>query len=466
MWAQGWIPQKSNGTALYWSVLTKQPGMRMDDGAYYHGARRHWVTADAVGLERIKRLQELPDLQDIYFSQSLYWQRGKRHDKSGIAVSPWCWVDLDAYNVIEGWDGLQQEERLEILTEAVMSAGVPFPSLIVSSGRGAYMLWKLKDPVWNIGKGRKKPLRLVEAVNKALATALISVGSDVQCAEGNRVLRIPGSRNSKTYSLCRVMHDSRLTYSMAELKKILPYTSDEVVKWKEKQRRKTIQFNQKRKEWQEENEKRKRKKEIFDELGDVVSFEAVRLRKPRFTRGGHALRILDDLRALARMRFEGEKVRKGWRDFYCHLAVSALASCTPEDQLLDTARSHLRDYIPHDYLAKKFVGHNSTSVKLAKEGKSYAYKGNTMALLLNVSSDEEEHLKVIVSDETRGARRQVAKAVGERARRRRNGAQERAAYEEESVSKAKPWEAKGISRATWYRREKSCAPNVHHRKRA
>jgi len=37
---------------------------------------------------------------------------------------------------------------------------------------------------------------------------------------------------------------------------------------------------------------------------------------------------------------------------------------------------------------------------------------------------------------------------------RRYFAQPRADYEEQSLSRAKPWEAEGVSRATWYRRRK------------
>jgi hypothetical protein len=37
--------------------------------------------------------------------------------------------------------------------------------------------------------------------------------------------------------------------------------------------------------------------------------------------------------------------------------------------------------------------------------------------------------------------------------RRRRGVQERTAYEVASAERTKPWEAEGISRRTWYRRQ-------------
>lgn len=51
--------------------------------------------------------------------------------------------------------------------------------------------------------------------------------------------------------------------------------------------------------------------------------------------------------------------------------------------------------------------------------------------------------------------REIGAAIGKSARTiRRHIAQPRAEYEESSLSKAKPWESEGISRATWYRRQK------------
>jgi hypothetical protein len=39
------------------------------------------------------------------------------------------------------------------------------------------------------------------------------------------------------------------------------------------------------------------------------------------------------------------------------------------------------------------------------------------------------------------------------ASRRRRGMQERSSYEAGSIERQKPWEAEGISRATWFRRQ-------------
>jgi IS30 family transposase len=55
---------------------------------------------------------------------------------------------------------------------------------------------------------------------------------------------------------------------------------------------------------------------------------------------------------------------------------------------------------------------------------------------------------------TTATAREIAAAIGKSVRTiQRHMAQPRAEYEANSISKAKPWESQGISRATWYRRQ-------------
>lgn len=451
MWIDGWIPEKRDKTDLFWSVLTIEPAIERDDGKYWHGKRRHWIAANADGLAEIARIQDNPDLKAIYFSQGLYWRKGKQHGKSGVGVFPWCWVDLDVYNSVDGWDDMSWQDRTAILTEAVMSSGVPFPTLMISSGRGAYMVWKLKDPVWNISKnGRKLPITVVEAVNKALATRLSGLGADMKCTEGARVLRVPGSRHSGTGELVKILHDSGETYAMSDLKTaVLPHSAADVVEWKKARDAKTRAFNKQRKAWAAEN--------AAKADCNVVSLDAARARRGGFSRRTHALKVIADLRTLAGIRWPDScEAQKGFRDLFGHLAVSALAGCTKPSELIDVARGHLSGLVPRRYLmSKKFEADNAPSVRLAKEEKRYRYSGPRMAALLNVTPEEEKALSVIVGATVKAERRKATDTSQKSVRRRRSGVVERTEYEAGSVAQEKPWEAEGISRASWYRRQKA-----------
>mgnify|MGYP002478775367 CR=1 FL=1 len=459
MWIDGWIPEKRDKKCLFWSVLTVEPQIENADGTKYHGRRRHWVPANADGLAEIARLQDNPDLRDIYFSQGLYFCPGKKHDKAGIKVLPWVWVDLDVYNSIADWDDMSWEERTATLTEAVMSSGLPFPTLMISSGRGAYMVWKLKDPVWNVSKGGGKlPITVVEAVNKALAEKLSDLGADMKCTEGARVLRVPGSRHSGTGELVKILHDSGEKYAMADLKAaVLPYSSAEVLEWKKAREAKTRAFNKQRKVWAKENAEKAERKRLADNPCNIVSLDEARARRGGFSRRTHALKIISDLRTLAGIRWpDSGEVREGFRDLFGHLAVSALAGCTRPDELIETARKHLSGIVPHSYLVSaEFEAANAPSVRLAREEKRYRYSGKRMAELLNVTPEEEKALSVIVGATVKAERRKATDTIQKGVRRRRSGVVERVAYEAGSVAQAKPWEAEGISRASWYRRQKT-----------
>lgn len=456
MWIDGWIPEKRDKSDLFWSVLTIEPPVEFDDGTKWHGKRRHWVPANAEGLAEIARLQDNPDLKAIYFSQGLYFRPGKTHGKSGIKVLPWVWVDLDVYNSIADWDDMTWEERTATLTEAVMSSGLPFPTLMISSGHGAYMIWKLKDPVWNVSKkGGKLPITVIEAVNERLVKKLSDLGADMKCTEGARVLRVPGSRHSFTGEHVKILHNSGLTYALSDLKAaVLPYTSAEVLEWKKAQAATTRAFNKQRKVWAAENaERAERKRRADDPFNfNIVSLDAARARRGGFSRRTHALKIIADLRTLAGIRWPDScEAQKGYRDLFGHLAVSALAGCTRPDELIEVARGHLSGLVPSGYLmSKKFEADNAPSVRLAREDKRYAYSGKRMAELLNVTPTEEERLSVIVGATVKKAR----EVIRSRENRRQAGAVEREEYEAGSLSKAKPWEAEGISRRTWYRRQK------------
>jgi len=68
----------------------------------------------------------------------------------------------------------------------------------------------------------------------------------------------------------------------------------------------------------------------------------------------------------------------------------------------------------------------------------------------------EGGLRVLVDQDR--ARQLTAERVA--AHRRRQGVVERSSYEAASLEQAKPWEAEGISRRSWYRRRKPAGTGV------
>jgi hypothetical protein len=80
----------------------------------------------------------------------------------------------------------------------------------------------------------------------------------------------------------------------------------------------------------------------------------------------------------------------------------------------------------------------------------YRFRTATIVELLGITEVEMRAcgFRHLVSPEFRRERHRL----DEETRRRALGAMPRPAYEANALSRAKPWEAQGISRRTWYRR--------------
>ena len=436
MWQGCEIPRKNDGTPLFWSILTVEDGREMPDGRWFHGKLRHWVEASPEGLSRVKKMAENSQFKAVYFSQGLYWKPGKIAGKAGIACLPWLWVDIDAHNHIDGWSSMSFDEQAALICGEVMGAGLPLPSQIISSGRGAYAVWKLTEALWNVSrkKSGRKPASVIEALNGQIQRKLAHIGADARCVEYGRILRVPGSRNYSAYgAIVQTIHDTGLTYSVSDLKSaLMPWTAEQVRDYKKAKKASSLA--------------RKRR------VAPVVDLAAEREKRVAgFTQRKHAHRIIEDLRTLADLRWNG-RVDEGFRDLFGHLIVSAIARYhkTP-GTLLDEARKYADDLIEDD----DFESHNATSVKLLENGKGYAYSIASMRKLLKVTPAESARLFALSTDAEKAARQAKAKRV----KRASGGAKDRASWlAENNVSATQPWLAEGVSRRTWYRRQASHEP--------
>jgi len=85
------------------------------------------------------------------------------------------------------------------------------------------------------------------------------------------------------------------------------------------------------------------------------------------------------------------------------------------------------------------------------------WSADKLGLRLNLTEAERQRLAITtigsveVSKAERIARRRLHKRARKEQRRRAAGAKPRAAYEANSITRTKPWERVGMSRASWYR---------------
>jgi len=140
--------------------------------------------------------------------------------------------------------------------------------------------------------------------------------------------------------------------------------------------------------------------------------------------------------------------------------------------------SQISHFMDPGYMANRFEKDNETSFKMLMNAPKkddeepepeepgyspwrYAYKIDTIIKVLSITEAEMANLVCLVSKGIKENRNRKATT----ARRRASGARPRKDYERdrEKIKQDKPWEAEGISKATWYRRggKKVVAPVVN-----
>lgn len=117
------------------------------------------------------------------------------------------YVDIDCYKV-----GLSKNDVLAALEDDYIGSKIPVPTFIIDSGRGLYLIWKLRDE-------DRKALPRWERVEQYLTDTLEELGADQACTDAARILRVPFSYNSKSESKVSILEFNDLTYSIYDITK-------------------------------------------------------------------------------------------------------------------------------------------------------------------------------------------------------------------------------------------------------
>ena len=89
---------------------------------------------------------------------------------------------------------------------------IPKPTMIVDSGRGLHVYWRIKNAPYGA-------LYTWQELVDLFCTRLKPLGADSRATDASRVLRLPATLNSRTNSYCRVMwQDNEIEYSMYDLR--------------------------------------------------------------------------------------------------------------------------------------------------------------------------------------------------------------------------------------------------------
>ena len=369
--------------------------------------------------------------------------------------------DLDTYKS-EKYHSTSHERLITDVKAVCVSFCLPYPS-IVYSGNGYYLKWifisKVKvNPNSYVSKIDKKkrefqivtPIDVWKAAQIAINRIFTDFGSDTNALDASRVLRMCGTINSKTGKMAELLEfNEKVSYE--EMLEILKShtTSDDINSLSPLPKIKS--------------EKEKKKPDL-----KVVKFESIE-KSPKNTphknfipknRLSLAIERYKDLLKLIKLR--GGVVQEGQRmnfllwilNFKCIAGTVHIGNFDEEALKMGNKIFNGDDFGLDDLstLRNKLEEYNLRRAKNPQDFNKfetiplYTPTSQTLITKLNITKDEQAHLKTIIDKDE----------VKERAKNRKYNERRAKGMKEQNGDKEKmPWLALGISRRTYYTRKKN-----------
>lgn len=423
-----------------------------DEAQTYHDSTRAGffsLLVDVRGEKRQSshRLSDMPTIlnlvdktRDTWISQAEFMRPNRR--VVNLSRLGLLFADLDTYR-IPALAGRNPEQLAASVLYFCAEEGVPAPSMLIYSGRGIQAKWLLEGTI------PRQALPRWNACQRYLVDRLAHIGADPMAKDASRVLRTVETVNSKSGEVCRVVHVQNdadgqpIRYNFEFLAEaLLP-----AARWTIEQQR------------QEQSERVKRRPKPFllvpgGKADNLRGFSGRQLAWDR----------LEDLRKLAELRGgvgEGHRMQH----LFWRLNFLLLSGATNSKQMYHEAAALARELDPQWNSRSKELMTLFSKAKAYEAGEKvsfggkehtplYTPKNDTLINLFRITPEEQQQLKTIVSQAEAAERHRKR----EEARRRAAGALDRQTYEQASLSRQKPWEALGMSRASWYRAGKPTPP--------
>ena len=297
-------------------------------------------------------LQEELDGENVYISLNTFFSTYRRVEF--LKELKAHFIDLDVYNT-----KFTKDQILMHLEEEHFGRTIPRPNLIIDSGRGFYLIWLINTVP-------SKALPLWKAVEEYLYSILKPFGADRQALDPTRVLRVPGSINSKVNSIVKIIEEYDYIYDLREIQS----------------------------EYLPELEERKAKKKGRPKKIVYVHRE----------RSLYYARI-QDITKLCELR---EYDLRGHREFILFLYRYYLCYFLEDTQkaLQDVLELNREFILPLSEREVIRATRSAEKVYLTKD-KDYKYKSQTLIELLEITEDEEIHMTTIISDKEFKRRKKI-----------------------------------------------------------
>lgn len=315
-----------------------------------HNSSKGWITRAEINsgynqwhYKYQDLIEQEFDKNNVYVSLNTFYSTYRRIEYLKELKAQF--IDLDIYKT-----KFTKKQILMNLEENYFNKSIPRPNLIVDSGRGLYLIWLINSVP-------SKALPLWKAIEEYLYSVLKPFGADRQALDPTRVLRVPGSINSKSNSVVKILDEYDYIYDLREIQNEFLPELDERVKKKRGRPKKTVFIHRERSLY-------------YARIQDIIKICELR----NYDLKGHR-----------------ELILFLYRYYLCYFLED------PKKALQDVLELNSM-FIPP--LSEKEVVRATRSAEKVylDKNKDYKYKNSTLIDLLEISEDEEKHMTTIISD--------------------------------------------------------------------
>ena len=180
-----------------------------------HSRSKGWITRSVIDKNGYSqwhyKYAELKDLdmrgENIYITLNTFYKPYRRLEN--IKELNTLFIDLDYYKT-----GKTKDQILMNLEKNYFNQSIPVPNYVVDSGRGLYLIWLINTVP-------SQALPLWKAVQEYFYKVLKEFGADRQALDATRILRVPGSVNSKSKTVVSVIDEYDYVYDLRMIRKII-----------------------------------------------------------------------------------------------------------------------------------------------------------------------------------------------------------------------------------------------------
>lgn len=311
--------------------------------------------------ELIENAEEILNNINAYVSQNTFYKPQRRIEN--IKELRAIYIDIDCHNT-----KYTKEAVKYFLEKDLYGSKIPRPNYLIDSGRGLYYIILIK-PVPSMA------MPLWYAIQRYLYNELKEFGADANALDPTRVLRVVGTINSKSNSCVEILDMDSYEYSLKEIQEeYLPEIS-------------------------EKREKKKgRPKKVVSLFNEYSLYHA---------------RVID----IAKICELRDYDVKGHRELilFLYRYFSCCFLNDPDEALENVLELNAMFKEP---LPEKEVITDTRSAERAYEERKYKYTNAKLIKILDITLDEQQYLKTIISGKEKYRRCAEEKKAKQRAKRR------------------------------------------------